>query len=101
MRLSNTQGRWSDLCERSVLGEVGDGGGCVGEGVEENVTILCPRHSHAVGRVVSNTHYWCTVTLEEGKTIPKHRNNVQQCSEVATDSYLQHLADAPTLEIPQ
>lgn len=83
MRLSNTLGRWSDFCDRSVLGEVGDRRGCVGEGVEENATILCPRHSNAVSRVVSNTHYWCAVTLEEGKTI---LNTVQQCSEVATDS---------------
>ena len=74
MRLSNTLGRWSDLCERSVLGEVGDGGGCVGEGVEENATILCPRHSNAVSRVVSNTHYWCTVTLEEAETCTYYKH---------------------------
>jgi len=98
MRLSNTLGCWSDLCERSVLGEVGDGGGCVGKGVEENATILCPRYSNAVGRVMSNTHHWCTVSLEEGITIPKHSSTVPRGSHRL---YLQCLADAPTLEIPQ
>ena len=63
MRLSNTLGRMSHMCEGSILGEVGDGGECVGEGVEENATVLGPRHSNAVGRVVSNTHHRSTMTL--------------------------------------
>ena len=53
----------SHLCERCVPGEIGDGGGGAGEGVEQEATVLRPRHSDTVSSVVSNTHHWSTVTL--------------------------------------
>ena len=56
-----------DLCEGCVPGEIGDGGGGAGEGVEQEATVLRPRHSDTVSSVVSNAHHWCTVTLGRGR----------------------------------
>ena len=59
----------SDLCERCVPGEIGDGGGSACEGMEQEATVLRPRNSDTVSSVVSNTHHWSTVTLGRGEEV--------------------------------
>ena len=59
----------SDLCERCVPGEIGDGGGGAGEGMEQEATVLRPRNSDTVSSVVSNTHHWSTVALGRGEEV--------------------------------
>ena len=37
--------------------------------MEQEATVLRPRHSDTVSSIVSNTHHWCTVSLGQGEEV--------------------------------